>query len=298
MTTAPTTRPTLGQHGRPPRGALPRGLERLARPALIRRSTCGRTARRTFLPEFDEYCARARATADRMIAHVNAGRAGDKADPTLRELGLEGTGRVHRVRGPPRSGGPAAAHGRVRRRGPRSSSRAGRISRELPFMGKGWNAGQADGPHRAALGVAGHLEPLARRLHQHQPGPTGRRAADSGVGHRPGGPGGRMGSRARPAGGQPAGPRAATSPLTRTGPTTSCGPPARTTGASWSRTAAAARSRSASGSVARISCTSPRNHWLGNRGLAQLIFGGGLPPLPGADVHPHRAAHRVRARPR
>ena len=42
-----------------------------------------------YLPEFDDYCAQARATADRMIAHVNAGRAGGKADPTLRELGLE-----------------------------------------------------------------------------------------------------------------------------------------------------------------------------------------------------------------
>jgi len=95
-----------------------------------------------YLPEFDEYCARARATADRMTAHVNAGRAGGKADPSLRELGLEGTAECIEC----------AGHWDVdvRLRHMDETGVAGEIVfaggqnfEELPFMGKGWNAGVA-----------------------------------------------------------------------------------------------------------------------------------------------------------
>src|SRR5258708_21390962 len=95
-----------------------------------------------FLPEFDDYCAQARATADRMIAHVNAGRAGSKADPTLRELGLEGTAECIEC----------AGHWDIdtRLRHMDETGVAGEIVfaggqnfEELPFLGKGWNAGVA-----------------------------------------------------------------------------------------------------------------------------------------------------------
>jgi hypothetical protein len=39
------------------------------------------------------------------------------------------------------------------------------------------------------------------------------------------------------------------------------------------------------------------NHWLGNRGLARIIFGGVFHRVPVAAVRPDRTAHRVRAGP-
>jgi predicted TIM-barrel fold metal-dependent hydrolase len=95
-----------------------------------------------YLPEFDNYCAQARATADRMIAHVNEGRARSKRNPTLRELGLEGTAECIECEG----------HWDVdvRLRHMDETGVAGEIVfaggqnfEELPFMGKGWNAGVA-----------------------------------------------------------------------------------------------------------------------------------------------------------
>ena len=95
-----------------------------------------------FLPEFDDFCAQSRATADRMIDHVNAGRAGGKADPTLRELGLEGTAECIECSG--------HYDPEVRLRHMDESGVAaevvfagGQNFEELPFMGKGWNAGLA-----------------------------------------------------------------------------------------------------------------------------------------------------------
>jgi len=93
-----------------------------------------------YLPEFDDFCAQSRATADRMIEHVNAGRAGSKADPTLRELGLEGTAECIECSG--------HYDPEVRLRHMDESGVAaevvfagGQNFEELPFMGKGWNAG-------------------------------------------------------------------------------------------------------------------------------------------------------------
>jgi hypothetical protein len=95
-----------------------------------------------YLPEFDDYCAQARATADAMIDHVNAGRAGGKADPTLRELGLEGTAECIECSG--------HYDPEIRLRHMDESGVAaevvfagGQNFEELPFLGKGWNAGLA-----------------------------------------------------------------------------------------------------------------------------------------------------------
>lgn len=95
-----------------------------------------------FLPEFDEYCAAARATADRMIAHVSAGRASDKADPTLRELGLEGTAECIECEG---HYDPAVRLRHMDESGVAAEVvfAGGQNFEELPFMGKGWNAGLA-----------------------------------------------------------------------------------------------------------------------------------------------------------
>ena len=77
-----------------------------------------------------------------MIDHVNAGRAGGKADPTLRELGLEGTAECIECSG--------HYDPEVRLRHMDESGVAaevvfagGQNFEELPFMGKGWNAGLA-----------------------------------------------------------------------------------------------------------------------------------------------------------
>jgi predicted TIM-barrel fold metal-dependent hydrolase len=95
-----------------------------------------------FLPEFDEYCAQARATADRMIARVNAGRAGGKPDPTLRELGLEATAECIECAG---HYDPAIRLGHMDETGVAGEVvfAGGQNFEELPFLGKGWNAGVA-----------------------------------------------------------------------------------------------------------------------------------------------------------
>jgi predicted TIM-barrel fold metal-dependent hydrolase len=94
------------------------------------------------LQDFDEYCAQARRTSDLMIERVNAARR-DEADATLAEIGLEGTARCIECEG--------HHDPRVRLRHMDESGVAGEVVfaggqnfEELPFMGKGWNAGKAD----------------------------------------------------------------------------------------------------------------------------------------------------------
>jgi predicted TIM-barrel fold metal-dependent hydrolase len=95
-----------------------------------------------FLPEFDDFCAQSRAAADRMIAHVNAGRAGGKTDPTLRELGLEATAECIECAG---HYDPDVRLGHMDDTGVAGEIvfAGGQNFEELPFMGKGWNAGLA-----------------------------------------------------------------------------------------------------------------------------------------------------------
>ncbi|HWE68166.1 MAG TPA: amidohydrolase family protein [Acidimicrobiales bacterium] len=106
-----------------------------------------------YLAEFDEYCRLARVGADRTIAHVRAGRSGDKTDPTLRELGMEATVRCIECEG------HHDPHARLRDMDTSGIAAevvfaGGQNFEELPFMGKGWNAGVAgfSGELRSAAG--------------------------------------------------------------------------------------------------------------------------------------------------
>lgn len=95
-----------------------------------------------YLREFDEYCASARAHADKMRKLVDEGRAGQKQNPTLRELGLEGTVECIECEG------HWDPHVRLRHMDESGVAAevvfaGGQNFEELPFMGKGWNAGMA-----------------------------------------------------------------------------------------------------------------------------------------------------------
>src|SRR5262245_28239533 len=46
-----------------------------------------------YLPQFDAFCADARQQKQELLATVSAGRAGEKADPTLRERAFEAVAR-------------------------------------------------------------------------------------------------------------------------------------------------------------------------------------------------------------
>lgn len=93
-----------------------------------------------YLREFDEYCASARAYAEKMTKLVNEGRAGDKANPSLRELGLEGTAACMECEG---HWDPQVRLQHMDESGVAAETvfAGGQNFEELPFMGKGWNAG-------------------------------------------------------------------------------------------------------------------------------------------------------------
>jgi predicted TIM-barrel fold metal-dependent hydrolase len=95
-----------------------------------------------YLTEFDEYCASARAYAEKMIEVVNSGRARDKENPSLRELGLEGTAECIECEG---HWDPYVRLHHMDESGVAAEVvfAGGQNFEELPFMGKGWNAGVA-----------------------------------------------------------------------------------------------------------------------------------------------------------
>jgi predicted TIM-barrel fold metal-dependent hydrolase len=106
-----------------------------------------------YLEEFDEYCRQARATADRSMAAVEAGRAVPAVDPTMQELGLNAVARCVNCEG------HHDPHARLRHMDESGVAAevvfaGGQNFEELPFMGKGWNAGHADirGELRTAAG--------------------------------------------------------------------------------------------------------------------------------------------------
>jgi predicted TIM-barrel fold metal-dependent hydrolase len=106
-----------------------------------------------YLAAFDEFCATSRAYADKMIKVVNDGRAGDKPNPSLRELGLEGTAECIEC------AGHWDPHVRLRHMDESGVAAevvfaGGQNFEELPFMGKGWNAGVA--------GIATELRSVAQ----------------------------------------------------------------------------------------------------------------------------------------
>lgn len=95
-----------------------------------------------YLGEFDAYCRASRETADKMLTLVEDGRSHRKPDASLRAHGLEGTAECIECEG----------HWDVdvRLRHMDESGVAGETIfaggqnfEELPFMGKGWNAGVA-----------------------------------------------------------------------------------------------------------------------------------------------------------
>jgi predicted TIM-barrel fold metal-dependent hydrolase len=105
-----------------------------------------------YLPEFDDYCRVTRTRSSRLIAAINEGRAGDRPNPTLRELGLEATARCIECEG------HHDPHARVRHMDEQGIAAeivfaGGQNFEELPFMGKGWNAGPA--------GIRGELRSVA-----------------------------------------------------------------------------------------------------------------------------------------
>lgn len=92
------------------------------------------------LEAFDAYCANARAGYQSRVAAVEAGRSRGKADPTLRELGFEATARCMECEG------HHDAHARLHHMDEEGIAAelvfaGGQNFEDLPFMGKGWNAG-------------------------------------------------------------------------------------------------------------------------------------------------------------
>jgi predicted TIM-barrel fold metal-dependent hydrolase len=108
-----------------------------------------------YLEEFDAYCRDSRRSYESIVAEVYRDRSGNKADPTLRELGLEATARCMECEGhhDPRA--------RLRHMDDQGIAAevvfaGGQNFADLPFMGKGWSAGQPD--------ITGELRSLAGRI--------------------------------------------------------------------------------------------------------------------------------------
>jgi predicted TIM-barrel fold metal-dependent hydrolase len=95
-----------------------------------------------YLDEFDEFCRQSKASAAGPLATIMAGRAGGKLDPTLKELGLEAFARNIECEG------HHDPHAHLRHMDESGIAAevvfaGGQNFQELPFMGKGWNAGPA-----------------------------------------------------------------------------------------------------------------------------------------------------------
>ena len=105
-----------------------------------------------FLPDFDEYCRASRATAERSNAALRTALAAKGAVPTLGDFGREGVARCVDC------DGHHDPHVRLRHMDDSGVAAevvfaGGQNFEELPFMGKGWNAGPA--------GVRGELRTMA-----------------------------------------------------------------------------------------------------------------------------------------
>jgi predicted TIM-barrel fold metal-dependent hydrolase len=93
-----------------------------------------------YLADFDAYCTEARNAYEQILSAVESGRPGDKPNPTLRELGIEATARCLGCKG------HSDPHARLRHLDEEGISAdvifaGGQNFHDLPFMGKGWNAG-------------------------------------------------------------------------------------------------------------------------------------------------------------
>ena len=106
-----------------------------------------------YLDEFDAYCMQARIAADRSMAAIEAARSCSNADPTMQELGLNAVTRCVECEG------HHDPHARLRHMDESGVAAevvfaGGQNFEELPFMGKGWNAGYAEirGELRTAAG--------------------------------------------------------------------------------------------------------------------------------------------------
>ncbi|WP_236787751.1 amidohydrolase family protein [Amycolatopsis sp. GM8] len=95
-----------------------------------------------YVRDFDEYCAQARVHAEKMRELVDAGRARNKPGATLRELGLEGTAECVECAG---HWDPHVRLAHMDSSGVAAEVvfAGGQNFEELPFLGKGWNAGLA-----------------------------------------------------------------------------------------------------------------------------------------------------------
>ncbi|MDQ1396786.1 MAG: hypothetical protein QOG64_2045 [Acidimicrobiaceae bacterium] len=95
-----------------------------------------------YLHDFDEYCRQARAGYQRIADAVAAARPGNNANPTLRELGAEATVRCIQC------DGHSDPHARLRHLDDEGIAAdvvfaGGQNFEDLPFMGKGWSAGSS-----------------------------------------------------------------------------------------------------------------------------------------------------------
>ncbi|MGE3621561.1 MAG: amidohydrolase family protein [Acidimicrobiia bacterium] len=95
-----------------------------------------------YLEEFDEFCRQSRAASAPIVERIMRGRAGGKPEPTLRELGLEAFARNIECEG------HHDPHAHLRHMDESGIAAevvfaGGQNLEELPFMGKGWNAGPA-----------------------------------------------------------------------------------------------------------------------------------------------------------
>jgi predicted TIM-barrel fold metal-dependent hydrolase len=106
-----------------------------------------------YLADFDDYCRQARTGYEKILAAVAAGRAGDKVNPTLRELGAEATARCIECEG---HSDPQARLRHLDEEGIAADVvfAGGQNFQDLPFMGKGWSAGSSryNGELRSAAG--------------------------------------------------------------------------------------------------------------------------------------------------
>jgi predicted TIM-barrel fold metal-dependent hydrolase len=93
-----------------------------------------------YLTEFDEYCATSRAYADKMVALAAQGRSHGEPEGTLRAHGLEGTAECIECEG---HWDPDIRLRHMDESGVAAEVvfAGGQNFEELPFMGKGWNAG-------------------------------------------------------------------------------------------------------------------------------------------------------------
>ncbi len=95
-----------------------------------------------YLADFDDYCTSARSYADKMLSVVREGRSHYRPDATLRAHGLEGTAECVECEG---HWDPEVRIRHMDESGVAAEVvfAGGQNFEELPFMGKGWNAGVA-----------------------------------------------------------------------------------------------------------------------------------------------------------